>query len=326
MNQKVGSVLIAMIMIVIAGTVLVSDQSSADSDVAVSPGNVKVNYNATGTSTWSTTTVDAYNIYLAVYGAKDILGYAFTTTGANTQWDVDEGGYSNPNKEYGLIDQFNGSSSFSIMGFDSVDAEWQDITDVALGWLRPYADYSAVEVSGAPSSAYANIAIIQGAATVASINQFEPLTVVEGDSDYLYAFTLVDSSATVSVPAGTQVKVMSDSGLVMQDLTSEQLQTGIVVYGYGSDAYLALKDAVGSSLQGQMESWINHGGYYTYYSWMTSLFGVGTSSVTGDDGTVEYHYWASYDSNGGYLNWTLGYYSAAHFGSNVETVFSIIYS
>lgn len=318
---KIMTFALIAVMIAAGGASVVGFQDSdADADSAQT---IKVFYNATGTETWTSSGQNAYNVYLAIYGAMSSLGYTFETTASNTQWYVTSGGYSNPNMTYGKIDKINDSETFTILGYDSSDSSWDDITSVALGWLRPYSDYSEVAVVGSSSSVYSNIAIKMGNASTDAIlsSDLIGLTTVQNNSAYYYTFYLFDTSATIVVQDGTQVK--TSSGL--QTLTASMLQSGITVCGYGSDAYLALKDAVGSALVGQMTSWVDQGSYYTYYSWMDTLFGTGTASET-SGGVTTYHYWASYDSSMDYLDWTLGYYSTVHFDTgNVLDDFVIMY-
>lgn len=327
MNGKALAIFVAILMISAAGMVGISNSDSVDADATAAGGSVKVYYDA-GEDGWKSSVQTAYNLYLAVYGAMS-LGYTITTTAANTQWDVDEGGYSNPNMNYGLINEVNNSTTFSIKGYNNTSGEWDDIKNVPLGWLRPFADYSTVTVSGAFSSVYANVAISSTSSDVgcSSLTGMITPTEVQGNSAYLHTFTLMDPNAMVSVPAGTQVKVQTSSGIVSQTITSSDLLNGVTVCGYGSDAYLALRDAVGSgSLVGQMDAWEYHDmgdyGYYTYYSWMDTLFGVGTVSEGSN-----YHYWSSYDSTmSNYLSWTLGYYSSVHFNAtNQMSAFLIMY-
>lgn len=319
-----NAALIATIMVVVVAISAVPVSDEIVADAGSETGNVNVYYYDVQDQIWDKSPQNAYNLYLAVQGAMSDLGYTITTTSANTQWFKQESGYSNPNINYGLIEEINGSASFTIRGYNNSTSMWDDITDAPLGWLRPYADYSIVEV-GDYYSVYANVAISAGNQDCSSIQDMKDPIDVRNNSSCLYSFQLYDASGSLTVPIGTQVKVMGESGIETVYLTSQMLMEGVTVYGYGSDAYLALKDAVGASLRGQTKAWINHGEYYTYYSWMDKLFNVGTSSEV-VDGQVTYHYWASYDSNFDYLNWTLGYYSGMHFDAdNVETSFTLMY-
>ena len=99
---------------------------------------------------------------------------------------------------------------------------------------------------------------------------------------------------------------------------------------------MALKDAVGSALAGQLLGWQtninpNTGAtYYTYYSWMSTLFGAGTVSEFGYDEDLEqnyskYTYWASYTGTGGYLLYNFGWYSQLPGAYNGGSEFKLTY-
>lgn len=324
MKRTLAVFLAAMMVAVAFGSIIqISDDATATNETQPQ-GNVKVYYYNSDAQIWSESIQNSYNLYLAVYGALDDLGYSITTTAANTQWFKPEIGYSNPNINYGLIDEINGSNSFTIRGYNNTTSQWDDITDVPLGWLRPYADYSVVDVGG-HYSVYANVAIYAGNQNYNTIQGMIQPVQVQGNDAYRYSFELFDGTGAITVPSGTQVKTMVGGVIQTVSLTSDMLLNGVTVYGFGSDAYLALMDAVGSGLRGQTDAWVDHGDFYTYYSWMDSLFGVETSSEIIDGQTV-YHYWASYDSSYTYLDWTFGYYSSVHFNNaNVKTSFIIMY-
>lgn len=326
MKTKAFAIMAAFMMLAVAGIAVVG--VSDDSD-ATTTGSVKVYYYDENGSQWDSATTIAYNLYIAVDNVDSTLGYTITTD--NSSW---KSGY-NPDKDYGLITAVNNSANFKIYGYNNADEAWNEITNYPLGWFRPYADYTAVNVDG-HYAAYANVAIVtqdgQGAYhDYTTITGMIGLTEVQGDSDFLCSFFLADETNRVNIPAGTQVKVFNGTTYEYQTITTQDIRNGITVYGYGSDAYLALLDAVGASLSGQMTAYIAHTGYYTYYSWMNSLFGIGTTSTT-ESGITTYYYWESLDPNAvlpgdEYLQWTLGYYSPMHFDSNqVLNEFWVIYT
>ena len=80
-------------------------------------------------------------------------------------------------------------------------------------------------------------------------------------------------------------------------LSQDNLSAGIVLQGYGSDAYLALFHATNGAVVAQEETYIYNSvyNYYTNYSWMSHMFGVGTVSTPNPDGPgTIYDYWATY--------------------------------
>lgn len=321
-NGKIMAIAAALMMMAVCITVV---DATDDAD-ATSVGTVKVYYYNSNNQQWDSSTQTKYNLYEAIYGARTTLGYTLTTTGANTQW---YSGY-NPNMNYGLINEINNSTDFQIFGYNNTDGAWNNLTNYALGWFKPYADYVAVNVDG-HYAAYANVAVVtqdnQGNFyDYTTITDMIPLTPVQNVSACLYSFQLFDTTGTITLTQGTMAKVLNGSTYEYQDISNLDLTTGITVYGYGSDAYLALLDAVGSNLSGQMTAYIAHTGYYTYYSWMDTLFGVGTVPDIQNNVIVGYSYWMSMDSQSNYLNWTLGYYSPEHpDSSQQENAFVLMY-
>jgi len=326
MKTKAFAIMAAVMMLAVAGIAVV--EVSDKSDATTIAGTVKVYYYDEANTQWGSKTETAYNLYIAADNAASTLGYTISTN--NSVW---KSGY-NPDKDYGLITAINSSSNFKIYGYNNADSAWNDITNYPLGWFRPYEDYTAVNVDG-HYAAYANVAIVtqNGQGTYydyTTITGMIDLTEVQDDSDFLCSFYLADATGRVSIPAGTQVKVFNGTTYEYQTITTQDIEDGITVYGYGSDAYLALLDAVGASLSGQMTAYIAHTGYYTYYSWMNTLFGIGTTSTT-QSGVTTYYYWEALDPNAvspgdEYLQWTLGYYSPVHFDSNqVLDEFWVIY-
>ncbi|AMH95250.1 hypothetical protein AR505_1535 [methanogenic archaeon ISO4-H5] len=226
-----------------------------------------------------------------------------------------------------MITQINGSSSFTIYAYDGV-SQWVDVTTSSLGWIRPFADYGAiVNVPNADISASANVAIVTGDEDVDDITGMIALGDVHGHSNTLYKFTLHDSVggdrgvSFTNVPVKTMVNGVWTT--VFISASDIQGNNSFDVYGYGSDAYLALIDAVGASLvsdnmnNNKIDAWVEHQvfnenqvyqySYYTYYSWVVSLFGIGTDSNF-DNGST-YWYWMSSAPNNPYLSFNFGYYS-----------------
>lgn len=86
----------------------------------------------------------------------------------------------------------------------------------------------------------------------------------------------------------------------------------VTVVGYGSDCYLALKDAVGSENFTGEDTVPGQG--YNAYGWMGEMFGLGTVQTGGTDTPSDwtddtYAYWCFYDSTGQLADFVLGAYS-----------------
>lgn len=315
---KIFAIAAAVMMLAVAGIAVIG----FDESEATSTGSVKVYYYDANNSQWGSASVTAYNLYIAVSSAATTLNYTVTTDHAT--WKSG----NNPDKDYGLVTSVNNNANYKIYGYNNQDQAWNDITNYPLGWFKPYADYVAVNVDG-HYAAYANVAIVTKNAQgeyydYTTITEMIGLTSVQSSSN-MYTFTLKDDTASVEVPEGTTVKMLSGSTYTYQPLTTQMLRSGVTVYGFGSDAYLALLDAVGSSLVGQMTAYVAHTGYYTYYSWMISLFGKETVTLMEGGNIIGYQYWElKYGET--WANWTLGYYSIEHPDTEQnKSTFSLIY-
>jgi len=302
-------------MMMVAGVFVITNTD--DSEATTLTPTVNVYYYYEGN--WECSPEVAYDLYQAIDGAKDYFEYTITTS--NGSW---VSGY-NPNMDYGKISQVNGSGSFAIYAYDGV-SQWVNVTTSSLGWIRPFADYGAiVNVPNADISASANVAIVTGAENVNDITGMIALGDVHGHTNTLYKFTLHDNVGTLSF-ANVPVKTMVNGIWTTVFISASDIKgtNYFDVYGYGSDAYLALIDAVGASLvsdnmnSNKIDAWVEHQvfdenqvylySYYTYYSWVVSLFGVGTSSsITSTSST--YWYWMSSAPSNPYLSYNFGYYS-----------------
>ena len=335
------AIIMGMMMIVAAGISMMP--VADDVDATTTEGGVKVQY-YDGNS-WSSRTVVAYNLYKAVIAANtgednERLNYTLTFATGATDWQKTEQGISNPNENYGTIATVNGSGAFTVFVYTST---WE-IANPAIGWYRPYADYaSAVKFSDSDhrSAGSSNIAIVVGTVSTipAGSEATIPLTPIAQNATYMYTFVLKDLVGSVAPTTWPSVSFFDfeESEWRTKVLSSANLRStnGIKVRGYGSDAYLALKNALGSSnVIGQetvtkVNSNSDGSTYLTYYSWMDKVLGSGTisNSDTNDDGSVTttYKYWASYTSTGAYLQYTLGYYSGIAGASNQGVDFRFYY-
>lgn len=325
MNKKrMLSVFLAAIMLAVAfgSIVQISDDASA-TDGTQSQGNVNVYFKGQDQSV-DVTSVSAYDLYEAVVKAGTTLGYTVQTATGNDSWKTlinsAAGSYYDINKDYGTITSITSEGgvpvaidNYSIYVYNTLSngtsLGWHPAID-AIGWYHPYNDYSATgKISNTEYSlASANIAIFYGSELPTFTGMKDLTSVNRFDSNYQYSFVLQGEVSPVSISVITE----GADGFETMTVTEEEIAGGIFVYGWGSNAYEALKDAIGSSnLSGQNDSSILHVEpdyqYYTYYSWMGQILGSQNTSVP------PYHYWSSYcyNSEGDelYCDYTLGYYT-----------------
>jgi len=323
---------VAFIMLAVGFMALVHTSDSSDAAPSGTyTQNINVYYYDDDLSDWDVQAEQKYNLYDAIVSASGYFGYSVATATGNNSW---VNGY-NPNEFHGIITQVSNSTAFSIYAYDG--SAWIDVTGAPLGWIRPFSDYGAtVVIPGLGFSASANVAIVlsgQSASTLPTAN-LQTMPSVAGYTNTLYKFTLQDLTYTGSGTgiSFTDMTVKTSSSATSYSLIGNSAIQGqsLDVYGYGSDAYLALMDALGASLvsdntvsvnSDQIYSWVGHNtyvngvyqySYNTYYSWMGSMFGYGTFSGSGT-----YTYWGSYYTSQftpgnlwtGYLDYNLGYYS-----------------
>lgn len=384
-RNKIATVMLALFM-ALSVMPLIADNDYSDAASTVT-GKVDVSY-YNGT-TFATSTVDAFDLYQAVKAAES--GLSYTVTSSNSDWNklmgIAPNTYYDINPDYGKIDTLNTSSTFYIYVYAYSDATgttmaWTEAHD-AIGWYRPFSDYgtkicfydaSASEGMGDLAGA-ANIVLSGTELSVAAIDAAlieravtDRNETFSSNNPYMYKFYLKDSTfkngSGVATISGEQHHVSFTLYPVVSKyvgpttnpqahvLKPADVVEGITIIGYGSDAYMALNNALKAYNMGDGQRICvkphvvtNPDGstytYNTYYSWISSILRTPTYSnyIKNPDGSAvsEYWYWAHYggaplqfDDNGNitnpYLSYTLGYYSNLAGGFNDATVFGSAFS
>ena len=295
MHKKILSLALAAMFVVAAfgGFLFAADESDA-----------------TGPTTSGTYSVYAFNgtqwksqvINTGVYDAAEALTSATQIWNSNTDSIVPkyiQGTYVTYNATtYGNIN--------TLMGLSNGDVNYWHVyvssnttlraATVSLGNYTCFSDYdsnyqasnivlyygtSAVSLSDVQTAWNNQI----NAETVVSIS---PITTVSStDSGFAVRFALhIDTGATATVNGSY---VDENNYAVNSDNLNNEV---LFVTGYGSNAYLALKSAFSATNDVIGENAIPVNGYY-YYSWMYTLFNVGTQPVGSD-----WAYWVIYDQHG----------------------------
>ncbi|MBE6528375.1 MAG: hypothetical protein E7Z64_04325 [Thermoplasmata archaeon] len=337
----------AVLMLAVGCAAFIGFPSDAD-PVQVNDETVNVYFDGSGT--WVGGEYEVFNVFEAIQaacGSSNLSLYISIANGNDdwTQTTTANGTYPNPDYgtiatvglvEYDDIEEedviVEETSLFSIYGRNANDSTWTDITPYALGWIRPFTDYKLLselvyDDTIIPwASAFANIAIkmktttsLDNVVSQSSLS-LKALTDPDTRTDCSYTFIIKDTTGTLAskIPTGATFYARQSPGATATQLTLTQaaLSAGIIVYGTGSDAYLALHDATNGAVVAQEETYIYNsvGDYYTNYSWMTHMFGVGTVATEKPDGQgYIYDYWATYKGNtASYSNYTafnLGYHT-----------------
>ena len=316
---------VAFIMLAVGCIAFIGFDSDADNPVQVNDETVNVYFDGSGT--WVGGEYEVFNVFEAIqaacgYGNQKL--YIATASGDDDWTETTTANGTYPNPDYGTIttvgyytsaSDITYATNFEIYGCNNGDATWTNITPYALGWIRPFTDYRYQSelvyndniVSWA--SAFSNIAIkMKDTTSLSTIVTdsglaLKSLTDPSTRTDCLYTFILRDDSGLLPTPGYLPSGATfygrtngADEPAVLLDL--DELQgDGIVVYGYGSDAYLALHYAINGAINGQEETYIHviepPKDYYKNYSWTEWILGVGTHETPYGSGKI-YDYWATY--------------------------------
>lgn len=360
-NTKFMAVLAAFMMVAVAGIVVV--QSSDESDAAAGDAGYMNVYINTGNG-WSVETVLAANGCEAVKATSvydvhdgDVIDDAYT-------YEYQYGGYwyTDINSNYGEITQLNGTpasgtSTWNVLVYIPV---WDDdegmnisqwvVASAALGYYKPFADYADEMISYAT----ANVAVWYGdssnvSSVIASLTSYATApraltqisTVQESVFEHIFYLknetnNTMDINGTNNVITYNPATGVYTSGVT---LTNSMITAGVYVVGYGSDAELALKNALNAP--GQTPD-VTFGATtdpvpgYLKYGWLDKIFGIGTVQVSGQDTLTDYtddhyNYWTTYtayDESTSYYAWAgfvVGAYSALTNAPLVDGTLALVY-
>ena len=343
MSKKVVVFAVVIAMIAAIGIIpLASDVESTTG--AEGQFNVYVNDG----SGWSNSqTVAAYDACIAItsYASSNNLTLVIDSATYTESY-----GYKNINVNYGNITTLgskteDSTSKWNVIYYPATGSAWTLGPNDALGLYKPYADYNATYRTanialyyGTEAEAQDTIASlpVTGLASVVSLSE------IQNNSAFRASFFIKiesddvdDLLDRVSQAEGGELSVNN-----LPSVTKETLSNGITIQGYGSDLYLALKDAIGDSNISAVEDvpGYNNGSSLSNYSWMYSMFGLGTALLDnkGDDDWSNdiYSWWTQYTSfsdddvasNDVKSDFVLGYYSPVSGAPNTMNSYSLIYS
>lgn len=308
MYKKMMTIAVAAMFIV--GAFIVT--MDANDSEAVTAGSMNI-YVYNGSAWADYTDLSGYNALQALQAS----GVAFTaashyesttsTTFSSTDYVIqksnDWGTYDEINSNYGDIQAIDGVTEtgayvWSTFYYDG--SSWVTGPD-AIGFIVPFSDGA---ISSANVVLYYNEGddeeiIIDEIDTYMSEKQLKSAIDVTSSSVYAMEFYIEVEAAgyTPTVASSTIVEYKNGTTWTTKTLEASDLISGITVRGYGSNAYAALKDAIGDTNVAGMDT------YGPYNGWITSIFGLTT--VTGTD----YTYWVQNTSSGTYLSFNMGAYS-----------------
>ncbi len=294
MNSKIMALIAAVCVFAGAFAVI-----SADDSEAATAGQMNV-YIYDG-SEWTD------YVGMPGYNALQALQATGETIVADTDYILEKenewGPYTEMNGNYGDVTSIGGvtEDASNVWNVFIYNDGWSVGID-AIGYITPFTD------GAAPS---ANIVLYYGADTetvptsVSShVTNLASLINPVGNEDYMVEFYLKIDALGYSpyIANGTEVTYY-DENINYYDtktLTASDLYNGITIVGYGSNAYAALKNAVGADNIDATEV------AGPYYGWLNTLFNMGTISG------MNYTYWVQngvWGNDATYLSYNLGAYS-----------------
>ncbi len=310
MSKRIIAVAVAAMFVF--GAFIVS--MNADDSEAVTAGSMNI-YVYDGDGWTDYTNLSGYNALQALQAStatvvaashyESTTSTTFLSTDYVIQKSNDWGTYDEINSNYGDILTINGvteAGSNKWITFYYSNNSWIMGPD-AIGFIVPFSD-------GAISSANVVLYYGQESSQEAIIEQIDEYTsdlalrsVIDVLSDDVKAnyetefYLKIDTTSDPSIAGSTTVQYKTGDSWASKTLEASDLTTGITVRGYGSNAYAALKNAIGAA------NVVGIDAYGPYNGWITTIFGLGTVSGT------NYTYWVQNTSSGVYLSFNMGAYS-----------------
>lgn len=334
-NKKLISALalVVAVVMVVSPLAFMGGSDNADAPALGEASTVNGTYTifVDDGSGWQSQVVNAYD------GAQALKTSKFWKSGDNMVAHDTGGAYPSINNTYGDVTTFDGKTENSNNIWNVyvyINGGWVLGND-AVGFYKCFSDYSA-------SWQTANIALQYGAdattvpeslTTYITDNflDLSAITNVTNTSDFAVTFHLKYAyNSSVTPVINGNIYDINNNLVTVSALSS---QNGVTVVGYGSDAYLAFKNALNVASDANVvgEETIPGAGYNNY-SWISAIFGLGTIQTAGQDTPSDwtddkYAYWSQYDGTSTDLSkFVLGSYSPISSALYSQAVFSMTFA
>ncbi len=278
MKTKMFAIFAAVMMMAVVGVALVGETGESDADTSAAGTFTVFLYDGT----WSHSVVNAYDAAEAV---KNSSFWNSNTDSMGERTKLNSYGSLDINEDYGDISKLKGvaETETTVWNVKIYNGSAWVNGDSSLGFYRPFSDYNE-------NFKTANIALYYGnfnfpmmvALNTYSADKLTSITNVGNESTFQMSFFFKCPSSSVYAPVITNP---------ITGVTESSFEDGFYITGYGSDVYLALKNAVGSNVSAYegipyttvSNPWGNS--EYTY-SWMQNLFGL-TDTLVSNNGTPD---------------------------------------
>lgn len=277
---------------------------------------------------WSASPISG-NGYNACIALQDATTSANTTVSfkningvSASDFTYNNGYYDTINSNYGAIESIGTTATGDDKAWYAYyysDGAWHNAIN-AIGFYKPFSDYDANFRTANMAFYYGSAAIDAG--TISITEGLKDVVTVPTNAgmpdaaDFAVTFTIKIDSEEIFDEVCSHVP---GSGLTPLD----RLRSGVTITGYGSDAALALNNAMSSigceeyAVYTSISSTDSQGNVVlntASYGYFNQLFGVNeNSNDSNDDGTDdEYWYWSLYTGSGStvsYASYLIGWYS-----------------
>lgn len=282
MRTKILVAVVAFMMVA-AGVAIIDATQESDANASNGLATYNFFFAKPGDTSWTTFSGEGYNAFIALKATLTGTGTAFE---ANSNYTTTVDNYTTINSEYGLFSLISGllsSSAYSVFMYSTTTESWVPGPTKALGFYQAYNDYDAnlrtaniIIYDGTIATAQAIGIALPSGSSLASI--FDVTTTAA--FKVTFHISIADTSARPSsVPEADWNYAVAHQG---------------TYYGYGSNCYLALQNAIASAYGNN--SMYNTGSgqiNVSSYGYLSSMMGVKEANSSTASQSI-WDYWSLY--------------------------------
>ena len=269
-------------MMVATGIVIL--EMTQESDASATDGLATYNFffAKQGDTSWTTHQGSGYNAFIAL---KAVLDNEETGYTANENYTATVDNYTTINSSYGQFTSIDGliGSTYSVFMYSKVTESWIPGPTTALGFYQAYSDYDA-------NLRTANIIIYDGVITTA---QAIGIALPSGNN----LASIYDVTTTNAFKVTFHISIANvtarPTSVSEADWNYAVAHQG-TYYGYGSNCYLALQNAISSAYgNNSMYNTSNGGINVSSYGYVSSMMGVKEANTSTETQSI-WDYWSIY--------------------------------
>ncbi len=280
-TNKVLAAVVALMMVA-TGVVVYETVQGSDADATDGLATYNFFFAKPNDQSWTVLTGEGYNAFIALYETltDDNIGFV-----VNGNYTTTVNGYTTINSTYGQFTSINNliGSTYSVFIYSTTTESWVPGPTTALGFYQAYSDYDA-------NLRTANIIIYDG--TVASA-QAIGITLPSGNE--LVSITDVTTSNAFKVTFHISIaNVNARPSSVPEAAWNYAVSHQGTYYGYGSNCYLALQNAIASAYGNNSMYNISTGQInVSSYGYLSTLMGVEEANSSTPAQSI-WDYWSIY--------------------------------